>query len=116
MSARHTLLMPLVGPMQSWGYRSRFDDRDTGLEPTRSGILGLLCAACGIPRNDTETLRELNDALRIGVRIDAPGRVMVDFHTAKNVLIRAVRRDHADERLPERQRADGAPRRLSHRG
>lgn len=86
MSERHTLLMPLVGPMQSWGYRSRFDDRDTGLEPTRSGIIGLLCAACRVPRSDTNRLQQLNDALRIGVRVDAPGRVMVDFHTAQNVL------------------------------
>ena len=86
MNTRHTLLMPLAGPMQSWGYRSRFDDRDTGLEPTRSGIIGLLCAACQIPRDATDRLRQLNDALRIGVRVDAPGRVMVDFHTAQNVL------------------------------
>jgi CRISPR system Cascade subunit CasD len=86
MNTRHTLLMPLAGPMQSWGYRSRFDDRDTALEPTRSGILGLLCAACCIPRADIDSLRRLNDALRIGVRVDAPGRVMVDFHTAQNVL------------------------------
>lgn len=86
MMTRHTLLMPLAGPMQSWGYRSRFDDRDTGLEPTRSGILGLLCSACRIPRGDTGSLKRLNDALRLGVRVDAPGRVMVDFHTAQNVL------------------------------
>ncbi|MCC6445036.1 MAG: type I-E CRISPR-associated protein Cas5/CasD [Armatimonadetes bacterium] len=87
MTPRHTLLMPLSGPMQSWGYRSRFDDRDTGQEPTRSGVIGLLCAALGVPRSDNEWLRRLDAALRMGVRVDAPGRVMVDYHTAQNVMI-----------------------------
>jgi len=79
----HTLLMRLVGPMQSWGHRSRFDNRDTALEPTRSGVIGLLCAALGIPR-DANLSRF--DHLRIGVRVDAPGRVMVDYHTAMEVV------------------------------
>jgi len=78
----HTLLMLLVGPMQSWGHRSRFDDRDTGLEPTRSGVVGLLCAAMGIPRDGDLSL--FNE-LRMGVRVDAPGRPLVDYQTAMNV-------------------------------
>ena len=80
---KYTLLMPLAGPMQSWGSRSRFDDRDTGLEPTRSGVVGLLCAALGLPR---ESDLSRFDGLRMGVRVDAPGRVMTDYHTAQNVL------------------------------
>lgn len=79
----HTLLMPLVGPMQSWGHRSRFDDRDTGLEPTRSGVIGLICAALGIPRDGD--LSKF-DRIRMGVRVDSPGRVMVDYHTAMDVI------------------------------
>ncbi len=78
----HTLLIPLVGPMQAWGSRSRFDDRDTHPEPTKSGVLGLICAALGRPR--WEPLADLN-ALRFGVRADAPGRAATDFHTAQNV-------------------------------
>jgi CRISPR system Cascade subunit CasD len=79
----HTLLMLLAAPMQSWGHRSRFDDRDTGLEPTRSGVIGLVCAALGIPR-DGDPSRF--DAIRMGVRIDAPGRPQVDYHTAADVV------------------------------
>lgn len=77
-----TLLLQLAGPMQSWGFRSRFDNRDTGLEPTRSGIIGLLCAAQGRGR-DTD----LSDfqSLRMGVRVDAPGRVAIDYQTAQPV-------------------------------
>lgn len=77
-----TLLLQLAGPMQSWGFRSRFDNRDTGLEPTRSGIIGLLCAALGRGR---ETDLSDFEPLGMGVRVDAPGRVALDYHTAQPV-------------------------------
>jgi len=77
-----TLLLQLAGPMQSWGFRSRFDNRDTGLEPTRSGVIGLLCAALGRGRNTD--LSEF-ERLHMGVRVDVPGRVALDYHTAQPV-------------------------------
>ena len=46
----HTLLLRLEGPLQSWGTSSRFPQRDTGFEPSKSGVIGLLCAALGKPR------------------------------------------------------------------
>ena len=49
-----TLLLRLVGPMQSWGTASRFDQRDTGKEPSKSGVVGLLAAAAGIDRGQLE--------------------------------------------------------------
>lgn len=79
MSQRYTLLLRLKGPMQSWGYRSRFDYRDTALEPTRSGVIGLICAAMGIARG--EDLSRF-DAIRMGVRVDKEGRPERDYHTA----------------------------------
>lgn len=83
MSTQHTLLLRLAGPMQSWGHRSRFDDRDTGLEPTRSGVIGLICSAMGLPR---DTVLSRFERLRMGARMDRPGRVQVDYHTAQNVI------------------------------
>lgn len=83
MGERHTLLLKLEGPMQSWGYRSRFDHRDTALEPTRSGVIGLICAAMGIARG--EDLSRFT-ALRMGVRVDEGGRVARDYQTAKDVI------------------------------
>ncbi len=76
------LLMRLAGPMQSWGTRSRFSNRDTGLEPSRSGVIGLLCAALGRPREQS-----LDDfvPLTMAVRVDREGRLMRDYHTAQNV-------------------------------
>jgi CRISPR system Cascade subunit CasD len=83
MSQPFTLLLRLEGPMQSWGYRSRFDYRDTALEPTRSGVIGLICAAMGIARG--EKISQF-DAIRMGVRVDTEGRPERDYHTALNVI------------------------------
>lgn len=82
---KHTLLLRLAGPMQSWGTQSRFSIRDTGLEPSKSGVFGLLCAALGAPRNDEETLQRLREGLTMGVRVDREGVMKKDFHTAKDV-------------------------------
>lgn len=82
----YTLLLRLAGPMQSWGTQSRFSMRDTGMEPSKSGVIGLLCAALGRPRKDTEIVRRLV-ALRMGVRVDREGVMKKDFHTAKDVAI-----------------------------
>jgi CRISPR system Cascade subunit CasD len=81
----NTLLLRLSGAMQSWGVQSRFGVRDTGLEPSKSGVLGLVCAALGIPRSDDASLAQLA-RMRMGVRVDREGTLKVDYHTAQNVL------------------------------
>ena len=81
----NTLLLRLGGAMQSWGVQSRFGVRDTGLEPSKSGVLGLVCAALGIDRADDASLAPLA-ALTMGVRVDREGALKVDYHTAKDVL------------------------------
>jgi CRISPR system Cascade subunit CasD len=82
---KQTLLLRMAGPMQSWGTQSRFSIRDTGLEPSKSGVFGLLCAAMGAPRGDDETLWRLRENLVMGVRVDREGVMKNDFHTAKDV-------------------------------
>jgi CRISPR system Cascade subunit CasD len=82
---RQTLLLRLAAPMQSWGTVSRFSIRDTGLEPSKSGVFGLLCAAMGISRQDDQTLNQLRTKLVMGVRVDREGLLRKDFHTALNV-------------------------------
>ncbi len=74
-----TLLLRLAGPMQAWGAQDRFSVRFTGREPSKSGVVGLLCAAFGRPRG--EPVDDLA-ALRMGVRVDAEGVVSRDYHTA----------------------------------
>lgn len=78
-----TLLIRCTAPLQSWDTQSRFGVRTTGREPSKSGIVGLLCAALGRPR--AVPVDDLA-ALRMGVRADREGRVLRDFHTAQNIL------------------------------
>lgn len=75
------LLLRLVGPMQSWGTTSRFDQRDTGKEPSKSGVIGLLAAAMGIDRKHWEPLEPLT-RLSMGVRHDRSGVLECDYQTA----------------------------------
>ncbi len=79
-----TLLLRLAGPLQAWGTESKFETRRTEREPTRSGVVGLLMAALGCRRDDAQTLRQL-DRLRMGVRVDQPGELLRDYHTAHPV-------------------------------
>jgi len=88
------LLIRLAGPMQAWGTQSRFSVRDTGLEPSKSGVLGLLCAALGKPRDESvgphgPDLPALADlaALEMAVRVDRSGTMAKDYHTAQDVMI-----------------------------
>jgi len=68
--------------MQSWGTTSRFDQRDTGKEPSKSGVIGLLAAAMGIDRaNWTGDLEPLT-RLSMGVRHDRSGVPKRDYQTA----------------------------------
>jgi len=80
-----TLLIRFCAPMQSWGTQSRFLVRDTGLEPSKSGVIGLICAALGKPRDerpgDSPSLAQLT-ALKMGVRADRPGTVRLEYQTA----------------------------------
>lgn len=77
----NTLLLRLASPLQSWGVDSKFERRATSGEPTKSGVIGLIAAALG--RRRDEDLHDLSQLL-FGVRIDKPGQVMVDFHTARS--------------------------------
>lgn len=73
-----TLLLRMRAPMMSWGDHSRFTIRDTRREPTKSAVIGLLCAALGRPR--WEPVHDLA-ALKMGVRVNQEGLVQCDYHT-----------------------------------
>jgi CRISPR system Cascade subunit CasD len=78
-----TLLLRIRAPMMSWGDHSRFTIRDTRTEPTKSAIIGLLCAALGRPR--WESVNDLA-ALKLGVRVDKEGIVQCDYHTVMDSI------------------------------
>ena len=85
------LALQLEGPMQSWGYDSQFNRRNTGLFPTKSALAGLCCAALGFSRGSQEEKMTLEKfaalkLLCIAVPRKVMGReVMVkrmqDYHT-----------------------------------
>ena len=54
MSDTANLALLLDGPLQSWGFASRFQRRTTGLYPTKSGVIGLLGAAMGLAKGSPE--------------------------------------------------------------
>jgi len=85
-----TLLLRLAGPMQAWGTTSCFDERDSGLEPSKSGVLGLICAALG--RDRSEPVDDLA-ALQMGVRVEREGVLMRDYQTARGVMLASGKAD-----------------------
>lgn len=84
-----TLLLRLAAPLQAWGTDSKFETRRTNQEPSKSGVIGMLAAALGLPRDaDLSALA----ALRFGVRVDRAGDLLHDFHTVK-----AIKRNSTEE-------------------
>jgi CRISPR system Cascade subunit CasD len=96
MSANATacLVLQLEGPLQSWGFEDRFNRRKTGLLPTKSGVLGLCCAALGAGRGsvrEQEWLPRLNElqCLMVALPRKVQGKArmvsrMEDYHTVQN--------------------------------
>ncbi|WP_025273591.1 type I-E CRISPR-associated protein Cas5/CasD [Haloglycomyces albus] len=82
-----SLYMCLAGPLQAWGGSSQYSWRETQMEPTKSGIVGLLAAAEGRTRD--AAIDDLTE-LRMGVRIDHSGRLLRDFHTVSDYRSRPL--------------------------
>jgi CRISPR system Cascade subunit CasD len=78
-----TLLLRFRAPMMSFGDHSRFTIRDTRREPTKSAVIGLLCAALGRPRS--ESVADLA-SLKMGVRVNQEGLVQCDYHTVMDSI------------------------------
>jgi len=79
--APNTVFLRLEGPLQAWGDNSKFVIRRTMEAPTKSGVIGLICCARGLSRQEARKhLPDLND-LAMGVRIDRAGTRWWDYHT-----------------------------------
>lgn len=91
------LALLLDAPLQSWGFESRFQRRTTGLHPTKSGVVGLICATMGLAKG-TDAERETLPLLTMlkmtsiaiqreqvnrwtGEKSELPVRRLEDFHT-----------------------------------
>lgn len=89
-TAKASLGLRLAGPLQSWGIEDRFNLRKTAMLPTKSGIVGLCCAALGAPKGseiEREWLRKLSVLHCLIIQVPAgayPMRRMDDYHTVQN--------------------------------
>lgn len=88
MTTKYILLW-LESPMQSWGYDSLFDRRDTLYFPTRSGVAGIILSAMGKRGEQEDLLGRLNRYSQSVISyspqwssetIPTRNRILCDFH------------------------------------
>lgn len=88
------LALRLEGPLQSWGFDSQYNRRNTGLMPTKSAIAGICCAALGLPRGseaEQDFLTRFGPVRMTAIAIprtsrkkDLPVRRLQDYHTVQH--------------------------------
>lgn len=77
------LTATLYAPIGSFGGIAVGERRRTGMRPTRSALLGLLAAALGIERCDSNAQRALRDGYGMASMVLGRGRMLTDYHTAQ---------------------------------
>ena len=99
------LLFTFAAPLASFGALAVGERRPTWNRPSKSQIIGLVAGCLGIERGEEARQQALADGLGFAVRIDAPGQLASDYHTAqtpKEVSIRRRTKTHG----PLRTRSD----------
>ena len=67
------LLFRLYGPMASWGEIAVGETRHTASYPGKSAIIGLMAAALGTKRNDTEKQLRMQQGYAFAVEVYSQG-------------------------------------------
>jgi CRISPR system Cascade subunit CasD len=99
------LLFTLAAPLASFGAVAVGEHRPTWDRPSKSQAIGIVASALGIERIDEARQHALATGLGFAVRIDDPGQLASDYHTAqtaKDIEIRRRSKTHG----PIRTRAD----------
>ena len=78
------IVFTLAGPLASFGSVAGNVRRGTESRPGHAMLVGLVAAALGIRRDQSGELAALSDACKFAVRVDQPGELMTDFHTAQS--------------------------------
>lgn len=78
------LIFRLYGPLCSWGDIAVGERRATLPQPTKSAVLGLAAAALGLRREAEAELKSFHGGYGYACRVDAPGRLMSDYHTTQS--------------------------------
>ncbi|MBI5552152.1 MAG: type I-E CRISPR-associated protein Cas5/CasD [Desulfobacterales bacterium] len=93
-SEKSWLAIRFEGPLQSWGFDSQYNRRNTGLMPTKSATAGICCAALGYPRGGHQE-REFLDRFKetrmtsiampkIKDKKELQPRRLIDYHTVQS--------------------------------
>jgi CRISPR system Cascade subunit CasD len=69
--------------MASWGEIAVGETRHTASYPGKSAIIGLIAAALGIKRSDTEKQLQMQEGYTISVKVYSQGTLLRDYHTAQ---------------------------------
>jgi CRISPR system Cascade subunit CasD len=69
--------------MASWGEIAVGEVRRSASYPSRSAILGIISAAFGIKREETDRLGRLFAGYDIAVKVMTPGTLLKDYHTVQ---------------------------------
>lgn len=77
------LVFRLYAPLAAWGGIAVGQERPSDAYPGKSAIVGLLGAALGIRRDEDARLAALAGGYGYGVRVEADGVVLRDYHTAQ---------------------------------
>lgn len=77
------LVFTLAAPLASFGTVAVGERRPTWDRPSKSQTIGLVAACLGIERAEEERQRALAAGLGFAVRIDDPGILANDYHTAQ---------------------------------
>ncbi len=87
MQSKKYFVMYLKGPLQSWGIGSKFDKRTTNPFPTKSGIVGMVCAALGIDRADEKSISRVskNKMTVVCFGDDNLEKRLIDYQTVSGV-------------------------------
>ena len=77
------LVLQLYGPFAAFGDTAVGEYRPSYDHPSKSGIVGLLCAAMGISRTDEKRIQDLSAGLGFSVLVLESGKLLRDYHTAQ---------------------------------
>ncbi len=90
------LCFRLHGPLAAWGDIAVGERRPSLSQPSRSAVLGLVAAALGLTRHDADALAALENEVGFASRTEAPGELLVDYHTAQGPSEKLLRKRQAE--------------------
>lgn len=99
-----SLIFELFSPLVSWGDIAVGERRPSFAHPSKSAVLGIVAGSLGYGRQNDSLHEELHNRFALGVRVDDPGKILLDYQTVQWASAAALR--GARKRRPVFTRAD----------